>query len=72
MNENAIPMTAAPAASIPEDVLIILPATDAVLFPGVVLPIAVQGKRGTRRRTGSGAHATQGGSPSTVDGEREP
>jgi len=36
MNENATPMTAAPAASIPEDVLIILPASDAVLFPGVV------------------------------------
>ena len=45
MNENATPMTAAPAASIPEDVLIILPVTDAVLFPGVVLPIAVHGKR---------------------------
>jgi ATP-dependent Lon protease len=49
MNEDATPVTAAPAAStpaasIPEDVLIILPATEAVLFPGVVLPIAVHGK----------------------------
>jgi ATP-dependent Lon protease len=30
---------------IPEDVLIILPVRDTVLFPGVVLPIAVTGKR---------------------------
>ncbi len=29
----------------PEDVLIILPVRDLVLFPGVVLPIAVSGKR---------------------------
>jgi ATP-dependent Lon protease len=29
----------------PEDVLIILPVSDTVLFPGVVLPIAVTGKR---------------------------
>jgi ATP-dependent Lon protease len=32
-------------ASAPEDVLIILPVRDLVLFPGVVLPIAVQGRR---------------------------
>ena len=31
--------------SLPEDVLIILPVRDLVLFPGVVLPIAIQGKR---------------------------
>jgi len=30
--------------SSPEDVLIILPVRNAVLFPGVVLPIAVEGK----------------------------
>ncbi len=30
---------------IPEDVLIILPVRDTVLFPGVVLPIALTGKR---------------------------
>jgi ATP-dependent Lon protease len=29
----------------PEDVLIILPVRDVVLFPGVVLPIAISGKR---------------------------
>jgi ATP-dependent Lon protease len=29
--------------SAPEDVLIILPVEDVVLFPGVVLPIAVKG-----------------------------
>ena len=29
---------------LPEDVLIILPVRDLVLFPGVVLPIAVSGK----------------------------
>src|SRR5260221_12088820 len=32
-------------ASAPEDVLIVLPVRDLVLFPGVVLPIAIQGKR---------------------------
>ncbi|MGD0490594.1 MAG: endopeptidase La [Steroidobacteraceae bacterium] len=31
--------------AMPEDVLIILPVSDTVLFPGVVLPIAVTGKR---------------------------
>ena len=34
-----------PNTVIPEDVLIILPVRDTVLFPGVVLPIAVTGKR---------------------------
>jgi ATP-dependent Lon protease len=32
-------------APAPEDVLVILPVRDLVLFPGVVLPIAIQGKR---------------------------
>jgi ATP-dependent Lon protease len=32
-------------ASVPEDVLIVLPVRDLVLFPGVVLPIAIHGKR---------------------------
>jgi ATP-dependent Lon protease len=32
-------------APVPEDVLIVLPVRDLVLFPGVVLPIAIQGKR---------------------------
>jgi ATP-dependent Lon protease len=46
MNTNATNASAAPASStLPEDVLIILPATDTVLFPGVVLPIAIHGKR---------------------------
>jgi ATP-dependent Lon protease len=31
--------------SVPEDVLIVLPMRDLVLFPGVVLPIAIHGKR---------------------------
>jgi ATP-dependent Lon protease len=31
-------------STVPEDVLIILPASEVVLFPGVVLPIAVNGK----------------------------
>jgi len=39
-NESPLPNTV-----IPEDVLIILPVRDTVLFPGVVLPIAVTGKR---------------------------
>jgi len=32
-------------ASALEDVLVLLPVRDLVLFPGVVLPIAIQGKR---------------------------
>jgi ATP-dependent Lon protease len=39
-NESSLQNTA-----IPEDVLIILPVRDTVLFPGVVLPVAVTGKR---------------------------
>ncbi len=38
-------LSAAPAAAMPEDVLILLPVRDAVLFPGVVLPIAIAGRR---------------------------
>jgi ATP-dependent Lon protease len=37
--------TRSPAAHVAEDVLIILPVRDLVLFPGVVLPITVNGKR---------------------------
>ena len=37
--------TQPPSTVLPEDVLIILPVRDLVLFPGVVLPIAVSGKR---------------------------
>jgi ATP-dependent Lon protease len=39
MNNENVSQNAAP----PEDVLIILPVSDVVLFPGVVLPIAVEG-----------------------------
>jgi ATP-dependent Lon protease len=39
-SENTVQSTV-----IPEDVLIILPVRDTVLFPGVVLPIAVTGKQ---------------------------
>jgi ATP-dependent Lon protease len=39
-NENSLPNTA-----IPEDVLILLPVPGTVLFPGVVLPLAITGKR---------------------------
>jgi ATP-dependent Lon protease len=61
---NAAAMNAAvdhPQAAAPEDVLIILPVGNTVLFPGVVLPIAVSGDRAlaaaqeavrTRRRVG--------------------
>jgi ATP-dependent Lon protease len=42
MNTTEIP---APVAPLAEDVLIILPVREPVLFPGVVLPIAVHGKR---------------------------
>jgi ATP-dependent Lon protease len=72
MNENATPMTAAPATSTPEDVLIILPATEAVLFPGVVLPLAVHGKRAlaaaqeavrTQRKVGLLLQSTEGENP---------
>ncbi len=34
-----------PGTAVPEDVLIILPVRGLVLFPGVVLPLAIQGKR---------------------------
>ena len=34
-----------PSTVLPEDVLIILPVRDLVLFPGVVLPISISGKR---------------------------
>ena len=46
MNTTAINTTESqtPGSVLPEDVLIILPAKDTVLFPGVVLPIAVGGK----------------------------
>jgi len=37
--------TRATETAAPEDVLIILPVRDVVLFPGVVLPIAISGKR---------------------------
>ena len=82
MNENTTPMTAAPAASIPEDVLIILPASDAVLFPGVVLPITVHGKRAlaaaqeavrTQRKVGLLLQSTEGWTPpdmSDISGPR--
>ena len=42
MNSSDIQPAGAP---LPEDVLIVLPVRDLVLFPGVVLPIAIQGKR---------------------------
>jgi ATP-dependent Lon protease len=37
--------TQTPSAPLAEDVLIILPVREPVLFPGVVLPIAIHGKR---------------------------
>jgi ATP-dependent Lon protease len=39
------PTTAVSTAPVPEDVLIIIPVRDLVLFPGVVLPVAISGKR---------------------------
>jgi ATP-dependent Lon protease len=42
MNASETPSV---GASVPEDVLIVLPVRDLVLFPGVVLPIAIHGKR---------------------------
>jgi ATP-dependent Lon protease len=42
MNTNDNPST---ITGTPEDVLIVLPVRDLVLFPGVVLPIAISGKR---------------------------
>jgi ATP-dependent Lon protease len=41
MSTDPAPQTSA----LPEDVLLILPVSDLVLFPGVVLPISVGGKR---------------------------
>jgi ATP-dependent Lon protease len=57
---------------IPEDVLIILPVRDTVLFPGVVLPIALTGKRAlaaaqeavrTQRRVGLVLQSEAGDEP---------
>jgi ATP-dependent Lon protease len=42
MNDDTTAVANPPA---PEDVLIVLPVRDIVLFPGVVLPIAISGKR---------------------------
>jgi ATP-dependent Lon protease len=42
MNHDTTPVSNPPA---PEDVLIVLPVRDIVLFPGVVLPIAISGRR---------------------------
>jgi ATP-dependent Lon protease len=39
------PTTAVSTAPVPEDVLIVVPVRDLVLFPGVVLPVAISGKR---------------------------
>jgi ATP-dependent Lon protease len=61
-----------PTIASPEDVLIILPAADVVLFPGVVLPIAVNGKRAlaaaqeavrTQRRVGLVLQSESGDNP---------
>jgi ATP-dependent Lon protease len=41
MNTNDKPST---SAALPEDVLIVLPVRDFVLFPGVVMPITITGK----------------------------
>ena len=41
MTTNDAPST---SNTLPEDVLIILPVRDTVVFPGVVLPIAIGGK----------------------------
>ena len=46
-NENPAPLSAAPAdarpaPSLPEDMLIILPVRNMVLFPGVILPVAIK------------------------------
>ncbi len=56
-----------PSTAVPEDVLIILPVRDLVLFPGVVLPISISGRRSlaaaqeavrTQRRVGLLLQAT--------------
>ncbi len=66
-NESPLPNTV-----IPEDVLIILPVRDTVLFPGVVLPIALTGKRAlaaaqeavrTQRRVGLVLQSEAGDEP---------
>jgi ATP-dependent Lon protease len=67
-NENSLQNTL-----IPEDVLIVLPVRDTVLFPGVVLPIALTGKRAlaaaqeavrTQRRVGLVLQSEPGDEPS--------
>jgi ATP-dependent Lon protease len=67
-SENSLQTTAKA-----EDVLIVLPVTDTVLFPGVVLPIALTGKRAiaaaqeavrTQRRVGLVLQSQPGDEPS--------
>jgi ATP-dependent Lon protease len=67
-SENSLQITAKA-----EDVLIVLPVTDTVLFPGVVLPIALTGKRAiaaaqeavrTQRRVGLVLQSQPGDEPS--------
>ena len=48
---------AAPARALPEDALIILPVRNVVLFPGIVMPLAVGPRALARRRAGGGAPA---------------
>jgi ATP-dependent Lon protease len=68
-----------PSTAVPEDVLIILPVRDLVLFPGVVLPISISGKRAlaaaqeavrTQRRVGLLLQATAN-NESSADPEPE-
>ena len=49
-NEQTSPAPAASAPGLPEDMLIILPVRNLVLFPGVVLPVAIK-----REKTVAGA-----------------
>ena len=59
MSENESPATATPTPTVSDDMLIILPVRNIVLFPGTVLPVAMNRESIDCRRAGSRARGTQ-------------
>ena len=49
-----------PAPGLPDDMLIILPVRNLVLFPGVILPVAIKREKTVARRAGGRARRRQG------------
>ena len=59
MSENESPATETPTPTVSDDMLIILPVRNLVLFPGTVLPVGDQPRALARRRAGSRARGAQ-------------